>query len=404
MATKFSEYNLKLLLVIFGIANCGAYHFLSANALGGMKVDPAFAGVSDTLLQQIPSLPSLLVVPGALALPIMASYISKKKLAMFGALLMFLTGIIPAFSTNMTLILTGRGIGGFCMGFMLPIGTSLIYENYVGDAKKNVTAWYNMAGALITGVLIQQLNGVLASYSWRYVYYSYTFFFLVFILIMFLMPDKGVERADKTGGPTFVVTGLVILFGIMTGLNQLLVRVLVNNLSMLVQVEGTGNQLIVGTSMSMMTLGSTLMGLIFVVIAKYCKGATRSVGTILVGVGLLIIFVKYNSNVLPIGAFVLGCGTMLNMSANMLSLAAAVPATALTGAMITYNVFYNVGQYISPVVVNNLSVLLGETIRDRFLFGTIFAFVLAVIYFIIRKYDQKAYEEDEKEKSASSCC
>ncbi|KYH31486.1 MFS transporter [Neomoorella mulderi] len=400
MVEQLQKYNIKLLLVIFGIANCGAYHFLSASALGGMKVDPAFAGTSDTMLQQIPSIPSLLVVPGALALPIMARYISKKKLAMLGALLMFLTGILPAFSTNMTLILIGRAIGGFCMGFMLPIGTTLIYEEFFGDARKNVTAWNNMAAALITGVLIQALNGVLANINWRYVYYSYTVFLIVFILVLLLMPDKGVERAEKTGGPTIVISGIIILFGIMTALNQLLVRTLVNNLSMLVAVEGTKNQAIVGTSMSMMTLGSSSMGLIFVFISKKLKGATRSLGTLLIGVGLFVIFQGYDSNIMPIiGALILGGGTMLNMSANMLSLAAAVPATALTGAMVTYNIFYNVGQYVAPLVTNNLSLIVGETIRDRFLFSAILALALAVIYYILRGVDRKTYEEEPVQES-----
>ncbi|NLY36549.1 MAG: MFS transporter [Tissierellia bacterium] len=404
MTKKASRYSIPILLVIFGMANCQAYHFLSAAALGGIRLAPEFADVSDTMIQQIISLPSLFVVPGAILLPIMTRYISKKKLSLIGAMLQFLTGISPAFTSNMTLILVGRAIGGFCMGFMTPIAMSLIYEEFTDDAKKNVTAWFNMAGPLITGVLLQQLNGFLASQHWRYVFFSYGVFLVVFLLNLFFMEDKGVERAEVTGGPTFVLSGLVILFGALSGINQLLTRVHVNNLSMVVTLEGTGNQVIVGTSMSMMTLGSVVMGFFFAALSKKLKGATRSLATLLMGLGLLTVFYGYNTNIAPVvGAFILGSGVVLNMSANMLSLSAHVPATALTGAMVTYHLFYNVGQYISPVIINNLApIFVGETIRGRFLFGGVVCIILAVIYAAIKNLDKKTYEKEEEVAQSSA--
>lgn len=389
-----SKYNLGVLFAIFALAQCGAYHMLAATALGGMKKDAIFSQYGDTTIQMITSLPSLLVIPGALLLPLMARYLSHKKLAIIGTIIMLVTGPMPAFMTDMTWILIGRGVGGFCMGYLLPIATSMIMTDYEGDARKNVTAWYNMAGPLITGVALNFLNGFLATIGWQYVYASYLIYAIVLLVIIFVMPDRGVVRASTTGGPTIVVTKFVILFGFMSMFNQLMVRTMTNNLSMMVVTEGSGNSAAVGSAMSFMTLGSVFMGFFFATVAKRLKGNTKSLGTLILAAGFFVIFMNYQSDLLIIvGGFLVGVGTMLNASSFMLSLGSAVPATALTGAMVAYNIFFNAGQFVAPYVTNNLSLLIDNTVRARFLETAIMGVVLAVIYVFLARFDKKAYED-----------
>jgi len=192
---KLSAFSLFSVLIMATVWN---FEAAAVNpALGSIQAafpnEPASA---ITLISTIPFIGSVIfsTIAGRLA-----NYFDKKKIAVFGLALYGISGILPAFFTNMTMILILRALTGIGVGLVLPIPAMILAEHYEGARRDKVMGYMNAVFNVSNGV-VSIIVGLMLGIGWQVSFYAFIFIFVVLLLVLIACPksppDKTVVEAQ----------------------------------------------------------------------------------------------------------------------------------------------------------------------------------------------------------------
>lgn len=385
-----------LYLAVFGLGMSGGFHFVTASALGGMATDPMFTGLTDTMIQQVATLPSLFVIPGSLLFGWLCTVISKKKLGLIALALMFFGGTAPMFLTNFPIILVARCIGGFCMGITIPLYTSIIADTTKDEpqARKKFYGLSSAMNAVLGGVCLSLIAGQLANYGWRTVFYIYIYLILVFILLLIGYKDPGkLVAAEGEKISFFGLPKMVYFYCFVTLLTCLCLNSVMLNTSMLIMSKNLGDPAMTGTAMSAMTGGSFLIGLCFAPMGKIFKKFHRPFGFLIGTIAFVILGSASSISMVILATFIVGLGFGQVLPANNVSVSNAAPVILSASVMAMANIWYNAGQYLTPLVVNNIANVVGDgSPSTRFYVVAGISFIITIWLFIRSLLNKKPPE------------
>ncbi|WP_317760080.1 MFS transporter [Liquorilactobacillus mali] len=103
------------------------------------------------------------------------------------------SSIIPAFSTNFTIILVSRAVLGVGIGLANPLAISLIGVFFFGDERAKLMGWRSAIAGVGTS-LMTYFAGQLLNINWHAAYWVYLLFVPTLLLFIFFVPDP-----EKTG-------------------------------------------------------------------------------------------------------------------------------------------------------------------------------------------------------------
>ena len=175
---KFGIYGIALLMMgIIGIS--GALATIGAN----------FPDVSELAIQNLIAIPCIVVIPVTVLVGKLMESISKKVIALVGAVLFLIGGVAPAFMSNFTLILVMRGIFGVGVGVAQVVSTALVAENFEGAEREKVQG--NLQACQMLGcALLVFTAGALADVKYNLAYYVHFIAIITIVLVLLGVPNK----------------------------------------------------------------------------------------------------------------------------------------------------------------------------------------------------------------------
>ena len=231
------------------------------------EIAKAFPDASGETVKLIGSIPSLMLCIFSLVSGWLTRKVSIKKAILIASALIF-AGVLPAFFGDMNFILFTRVVFGAGYGLVFPLASAVVTDLFDGSEKDAMMGWKSAVGAL-AGVVFQSLGGILAAYSWRFSFLGFLLVIPIVILVLFVLPDTGVQKTAKTAktqGSKYTKT-LYICCAVGFLLNAVQFSYM-QNMALFITGEQIGTAIDAANVLSTFTAFSFLAGLVYVGFAK----------------------------------------------------------------------------------------------------------------------------------------
>lgn len=348
------------------------YFLAIASALD--SIGKAFPQLPPSTIQLLTAIPALLAMFVVLLSGTLAAKFTKKQIILVSMGFLIVGGLLPVLiHTHFAIlivssILTGIGLGGIC-----PLSSALIAEHFE-ESKQSTMLGFQSAVIGIGGMCFSYFGGVLSTEVWWHAYFTYLVFIPLFILCLFL--PKG--TLDKPSKASFLgIMNKQLLFILFLGLVlHLFYFVFQNNIALLLNSSQTAGNLL--TAQSAIGIVSGVLG--GKILGKWGK-QSLSIILIVAGVGTALVYFSQALPVLYLSALMLGFIFALRMPAGYTRATAVTKAGYATLAITIFCCITQVGQFLSPIVVNEISSVFHVGRIEQFLISGIILIVVGGISF-----------------------
>ncbi|WP_371377668.1 MFS transporter [Sporomusa aerivorans] len=342
-------------------------------------------------LNQLLSLPSLLMIPAILITGKLADYISKKTLLLVGTLLFIIGGFGGIFATGVMDLVWTRALLGIGCGIVYPLAPAMIAYLYDGQERAQLMGWTNSCGGAVSFVL-----GIAAGYAalvdWKYAFYYYLLFVIVLIMQWFLLPDFLPEKKDPAITQAKLQTGATEKLGYrvwLTSLDMLIFMTvsmfIIFKLALFIVNEHIGTSADAGMASSINTLASFAVSMVFAQIWNKLKRFTVVVGLVCMSVCYFLFSIAHSYGMMMAAVIFLGfsMGLMFPYLMNRVSIVA--PNSQKTFAISLLSMAIYLGQFFTGFYTQFVDWLTNGSIRSGFMFvaGNMAAFALIALVYVI---------------------
>lgn len=316
-----------------------------------------YSQFSETIVTMILTIPSITVMIGLIAAPILAKKFPIKILMLGGMAFFAVSNVALVWCENFYLMLLLRGVSGIGCGMVLPLQLTLI-ATYSEKLRANLLGYGVTVSSLVTVALVA-VSGIVVEYNWRYVFFLYAINLVPVVLGCISLPknivvqesDKPAEQSTEKSTAKFsdystiVFLYLFLMVGSYTFTNILSAEIApyLDNLRLGGAKE---SGLMVGVSL----IGATLSGIVF---KKYIEllGSAAMTG-IFVGTTVAFALLWQAPTLVFVGlaCFLIGfCGAAVCNVVNY-ELSMRLPLSLYTGVSAATNLFMFVLQFLAPTV------------------------------------------------------
>ena len=157
------------------------------------------------------------------------------------------------------------------------------------------------------------------------------------------------------------------------------------NISLLLVERGVTDTAMSGIATAIFMLGGCLFGFVFTRLLGLCKGWTACLAFVLLAASYLVIYCFDGIVPLLAAAFVGGGSLSVIFPFFLVTIAGQVdPTVSVMASSLILSVGPNLGSFVSPMILTNLSRLLfGPGVSGRFLLAAILAVSLAGVLFAL---------------------
>jgi MFS family permease len=375
-----NKSNIKWVIVFMSF--CQGLQFSVSPVL--QKIQITYPEVSRELVQMLITAPAIMATIIAVLSGVVVSIVGKKKLVLLGTLICAVSGLIPFFIGDFGVLFGSRIVLGIGLGIVTVLNTAVVAEHFHGRDRINVMG---LQGASIGGgmLLISFMSGILGEVTFEYAYLVHVLALIAFLVVIFLLPDKGREEIESNKSIRLNKKAYVI--AVLTFVEFIFLISFSTNIAMHISGKYLGDSAVAGIIIGVFSAIQILCGLFLGYISKWTKQYTLYIAMLCFSFGAFtLVLFSDNYAFLIVGALLCGAsqGIFIPRAMYEISNAVDIKATALAAAAIT--VMINIGQLISPIILNYLSLyILGEkTTTNVFIIGMVVMFLLPM-FLIIRK-------------------
>ena len=380
----------KIKLGIYGIG------ILMMGVIGISGALPAigahFPDASQTMIQNLISVPCLVVIPVTLIVGKLMDSLSKKYLSIAGILCFLIGGFLPSLMSSLAAILVLRGILGVGIGIVQCVSSALVAENFEGPEREKVQG--NLTSAQMLGICVMVFaGGWLADMSWNFTFYVHLIAIVSLILCIVCIPNvkpekkntaqNGVSAGTDThkvkltaGSWIWALTMFVLFIG---------GQIYSIALSYIVEEKALGTSAQSGNAMAFFAIGGFLIGLVFGKLSGKAKELTLFTGLVGIIISYLIIAFAAAMWMIYLGAFIFGVSLSICMPCVNVGTAGAVAVYSSAMAISITMCAQNFAQFLCPYIINPISAALSNGANANqisFFLGAAITAVMAVIAFV----------------------
>lgn len=370
----------KIKLGIYGIGllMMGVIGISSSLSTIGAK----FPEASQTMIQNLISIPCIVIIPTTIVVGKLMQTISKKNIALAGIIIFLIGGAAPAFMTSFTTILVMRGILGVGIGICQVVSTAIVADNFSGVEQQKVQGTLQasqMAGAAI----MVFAGGWLTEVRWNYVFFVHLLAIISLILVATMVPNTKPEKMTTTGDAqktklTSATWGWVIFMFILF----ISVQVYSISLSFLVTEKNLGTAADSGLGLAFFAIGGIIMGLLYGSLAKRTKNCAVAVGCLMLVVAYVVIAFANSMIVCHIGSILVGMAVSAALPGIFINTGMSVDGFSAGMAISVVTCAQNFGQFCCPYIINPIAASIsgGHGVNFMcFIIGAVVAAALTIL-------------------------
>ncbi len=349
-----------------------------------------FPDASQTMIQNLISIPCLVVIPVTLIVGKLMDSVSKKLLSIIGILCFLIGGFCPALTSSLTVILVLRGLLGVGIGVVQCVSSALVAENFEGPERDKVQG--NLTSAQMLGICVMVFaGGWLADIAWNFTFYVHLVAIISLVLCITCIPNVKPEakaadkKADKSSSQKVKLTAGSWIWALTMFVLFIGGQIYSIALSYIVEEKALGTSAQSGNAMAFFAIGGFLLGLVFGKLSGKAKGLTLFTGLVGIIISYLVIAFASGMTMIYIGAFIFGVSLSICMPCVIVGTAGSVDVNSSAMAISITMCAQNFAQFLCPYIVNPISSALSDGTNANqisFFLGAAITAVMAIVAFI----------------------
>ena len=301
-------------------------------------------------VESLATIPAMMITIFVLLSNGVIKFIGKKNTVLLGLLLIFIFGIVPAFTTNFKVVLISRLFLGAGIGLFNYLSISMISDFFDEEHRGTMiglrTAFLNIGKALTTFI-----SGYLLIYGIQYTFLVYALALPIFIIFLLFVPNaenvNNKKVSIKFHKETIVLTLLTFLVGISyMGATIKIPTLLAEKYHY--QPDVSRNLL------TILALSGILSGVIFGILVKRFKNLTLPIMLSFMTIGSGLFALTNNIVIFYIAAIFIGISFVGTMSFNFFYISKKLENKFINFATSIILVGGNIGVILTPVVLTKI--------------------------------------------------
>ena len=301
-------------------------------------------------VESLATIPAMMITIFVLLSNGVIKFIGKKNTVLLGLLLIFIFGIVPAFTTNFKVVLISRLFLGAGIGLFNSLSISMISDFFDEEHRGTMiglrTAFLNIGKALTTFI-----SGYLLIYGIQYTFLVYALALPIFVIFLLFVPNaenvNNKKVSIKFHKETIVLTLLTFLVGISyMGATIKIPTLLAEKYHY--QPDVARNLL------TILALSGILSGVIFGILVKRFKNLTLPIMLSFMTIGSVLFALTNNIVIFYIAAIFIGISFVGTMSFNFFYISNKLENKFINFATSVILVGGNIGVILTPVVLTKI--------------------------------------------------
>lgn len=332
--------------------------------------------------------PALFIAIGAPIAGVIIDRFGRKPLLGWAVFLYGLAGGSGLVLDEIGLILLGRMLLGFSVAGIMTTATTLIADYYTGAARAQFLGLQSAFMGL-GGVLFLSVGGVLADVNWRMPFLIYLVAWVIVPFILVALPEPNRERAsthlaNEPISETFPWNLLILTYGIAL-LTQVVFYLIPVQIPFYLRDLINANASQSGLAIALSTLAAAVSALAYPRIKarlSFLRVYATAFLLMAVGYGVISLAQSYETALLGLAIAGLGLGLLTpNMNVCLTSTVPGASRGRVLGGLTTA---FFLGQFLSPIVSQPLSQLVGLDVTYRLAAGLMLGMAIVTMAVIAR--------------------
>jgi len=346
-------------------------------------------------IQTAMSLPNIISLITGVTAAMLVRYglTSKRTMVLVGLMFAALTGFLAlAFHTHFWHLCLMNASLGAGMGFYIPNIQSIMFDNFDENRRRFLAGFqaaFNNGGAIILSIAA----GLLVAVVW-YGGHLVTLAALPVLILSFITipKDKKIRPSASEDDARTKIPGGVYYSTLLIFVFMIVYNVAGMNISTHIAYGNIGNSATAGVALALMMAGGVVAGLVFPKLSQIFYDYLFPLSFVLLFIGFSLMNLFPASLIMTLAAMAL-CGASLSLfmprcffnTSNLTD-----PTNSATATMLIACIAPGGGSFLSPVIMTNLTMLLGgDSTQFRYQFTAFVCLVLAVLTFIKSRSDGK---------------
>lgn len=301
-------------------------------------------------VESLATIPAMMITIFVLLSNGVIKIIGKKNTVLLGLLLIFIFGIVPAFTTNFKVVLISRLFLGAGIGLFNSLSISMISDFFDEEHRGTMiglrTAFLNIGKALTTFI-----SGYLLIYGIQYTFLVYALALPIFIIFLLFVPNAENVNDKKVSIKFHKETIVLTLLTFLVGISYMGATIKIPTLL----AEKYHYQPDVARNLlTILALSGILSGVIFGILVKRFKNLTLPIMLSFMTIGSVLFALTNNIVIFYIAAIFIGISFVGTMSFNFFYISNKLENKFINFATSVILVGGNIGVILTPVVLTKV--------------------------------------------------
>jgi MFS family permease len=305
-----------------------------------------FSDSSELMIKMVISLPAIFIIPVTLITGRLIFYIKRKHLLYIGLSLYIIGGLGGALQNSIYFLLAFRALMGIGIGVLIPLTRGVIADLFTGKERVKMMG-YSSAVNNLGGIIATVLAGLLTVYGWRYPFLVYILAFVVLILVILYLPNQDIPSKETH---KIHINRNVWILGFTHYMMILTFFAVPAGLGYFISANNFGGGFVTGLLISLVSLLSFILGMVFHYLNSFLKGGTVLSGLILLTLGMLGIGLSSSLLELTISLVFVGFGMGIIPPMIYLQTSLVSSKNDVTLSLAIVSIFSFLGQFSSPLI------------------------------------------------------
>ena len=301
-------------------------------------------------VESLATIPAMMITIFVLLSNGVIKLIGKKNTVLLGLILIFIFGIVPAFTTNFKVVLISRLLLGAGIGLFNSLSISMISDFFNEEHRGTMiglrTAFLNIGKALTTFI-----SGYLLIYGIQYTFLVYALALPILIIFLLFVPNSENVNNKKVSIKFHKETIVLTLLTFLVGISYMGATIKIPTLL----AEKYHYQPDVARNLlTILALSGILSGVIFGILVKRFKNLTLPIMLSFMTVGSVLFTLTNNIIIFYIAAIFIGISFVGTMSFNFFYISNKLDNKFINFATSVILVGGNIGVILTPVVLTKI--------------------------------------------------
>ena len=301
-------------------------------------------------VESLATIPAMMITIFVLLSNGVIKLIGKKNTVLLGLILIFIFGIVPAFTTNFKVVLISRLLLGTGIGLFNSLSISMISDFFNEEHRGTMiglrTAFLNIGKALTTFI-----SGYLLIYGIQYTFLVYALALPILIIFLLFVPNSENVNNKKVSIKFHKETIVLTLLTFLVGISYMGATIKIPTLL----AEKYHYQPDVARNLlTILALSGILSGVIFGILVKRFKNLTLPIMLSFMTVGSVLFTLTNNIIIFYIAAIFIGISFVGTMSFNFFYISNKLDNKFINFATSVILVGGNIGVILTPVVLTKI--------------------------------------------------